>query len=86
MGKISPFRAIKNLDLEIFEGEIIGLIGRNGSGKTTLLKSIFGELRPESGKIETDGRVILLSGVIQVLFHTYQGGERITIGKGIWHR
>ena len=32
-------------------------------GKTTLLKSIFGELRPESGKIETDGRVILLSGV-----------------------
>ena len=63
LGKISPFRAIKNLDLEIFEGEIIGLIGRNGSGKTTLLKSIFGELRPESGKIETDGRVILLSGV-----------------------
>ena len=61
-GRMVPFRAIEALSLKVNEGETIGLIGRNGSGKTTLLRSIFGSLKPFSGRISTKGRVILLSG------------------------
>jgi ABC-2 type transport system ATP-binding protein len=43
--------ALKNINLQIFEGEILGLLGPNGSGKSTLLKLILGMLKPDTGKI-----------------------------------
>lgn len=43
--------ALKDVDFEIEEGEIVGLIGPNGSGKTTLLNCISGVLVPTSGRI-----------------------------------
>jgi len=43
--------ALKELDLEIGSGEIVGIIGPNGAGKTTLLNIISGILRPSRGKI-----------------------------------
>lgn len=43
--------ALKNINLEINEGEIVGLIGLNGAGKTTLLKCISGLLQPKEGSI-----------------------------------
>src|SRR3954465_9336295 len=39
------------LDLTVYEGERIGLIGANGSGKTTLFKILTGEVTPESGGV-----------------------------------
>ncbi len=45
------FPAIKDVFLEIFENDFIGVIGPNGGGKTTLLKVILGLLTPMSGKI-----------------------------------
>lgn len=48
--------AVQNLDFEIREGEIIGLIGPNGSGKTTTLNLITGFLTPTSGKITYKGK------------------------------
>lgn len=53
---------INGVDFEIFEGDIVGLIGRNGSGKSTLLKAISGMIKPSNGTIITRGRVILLAG------------------------
>ncbi len=47
--------ALKNINLEIREGEFIGLIGQNGSGKTTLAKLINGLLKPTKGKVYVDG-------------------------------
>jgi ABC-2 type transport system ATP-binding protein len=47
--------ALKDLDLEIREGEIFGYLGPNGSGKTTTIKMILGLLFPTSGKIEVLG-------------------------------
>ncbi|MFB6203473.1 MAG: ATP-binding cassette domain-containing protein [Candidatus Nanohaloarchaea archaeon] len=48
--------AVKDLDLEIDEGEMIGYIGANGAGKSTTVKMLTGILQPSSGTIEVDGR------------------------------
>jgi branched-chain amino acid transport system ATP-binding protein len=50
--------AIHNLDFEVTEGEIIGLIGPNGSGKTTTLNLITGFLKPDTGRITFRGEEI----------------------------
>ena len=47
--------ALKNIDLEIPAGSIVGLLGPNGSGKTTLLKLAAGLLTPSSGEIVACG-------------------------------
>jgi ATP-binding cassette subfamily F protein uup len=50
---------LHNANLLINEGDRIGLIGRNGSGKTSLLKMIAGLERPDSGRLQTWGKVII---------------------------
>jgi len=60
--KIRTIKAIDEINLEIKKGEVVALLGPNGAGKTTLLKAIGGVLRPESGRIETSGRVFTLRG------------------------
>jgi ABC-2 type transport system ATP-binding protein len=62
MGRIpyDEFWALNDIDLEIKEGETIGLLGHNGSGKSTLLKCMAGILMPTSGEIRTVGRLAAL--------------------------
>ncbi|MCQ1534114.1 energy-coupling factor transporter ATPase [Methanosarcina sp. KYL-1] len=47
--------ALRNINLEIEEGEFLGIIGRNGSGKSTLALHLNGLLRPEKGKVTVRG-------------------------------
>lgn len=49
---------LKDISIQVFEGEILTIIGPNGAGKTTLLKSISGLNSPSSGSIEFYGRRI----------------------------
>jgi lipopolysaccharide transport system ATP-binding protein len=49
--------ALNGLDLDIHEGEKVGIIGRNGAGKSTLLKAMAGIYPLQSGTIETSGRI-----------------------------
>jgi len=51
------FWALKDVDLEVRHGEVLGLIGRNGAGKTTLLKILSRITKPTSGWAEIYGRV-----------------------------
>ncbi|MBV9889382.1 MAG: ATP-binding cassette domain-containing protein, partial [Rhizobacter sp.] len=51
-------RAVDGVSFEVMPGEIFGVIGPNGSGKTTLFNSVLGQIRPDAGKIELDGRDI----------------------------
>lgn len=48
--------ALKGIDVEIPEGQIIGLLGPNGSGKSTMLKLIAGLYRPNQGEVRVFGR------------------------------
>ena len=50
--------AVKGLNLDVYEGEIVTLIGANGAGKSTTLRTISGLLRPRSGEIQFEGRKI----------------------------
>ncbi|MFW6311240.1 MAG: ABC transporter ATP-binding protein [Nanoarchaeota archaeon] len=49
--KYNEFHAVKNINLNIEESEIFGIIGPNGSGKTTILHSIVGIISPTTGHI-----------------------------------
>jgi ABC-2 type transport system ATP-binding protein len=48
-------QAVKNINLNMKRGEIVGLLGPNGSGKTTTMKMILGILKPDSGTIVVEG-------------------------------
>lgn len=50
--------AVKNLSLEIKDGEIFGFLGPNGAGKSTTIKMITGILTPDSGTIEVNGTLM----------------------------
>ena len=50
--------AIKGINFEVDDGEIVTLIGANGAGKTTTMHTISGLLKPYSGSIELDGKDI----------------------------
>ena len=49
--------ALKNINLKIYSGESVGIVGQNGAGKSTLLKMIAGVLEQTTGKIEKQGRI-----------------------------
>lgn len=49
---------LKNINMKFFKGKIYGIIGRNGSGKTVLLKCICGFLRPTSGHVSVNHKII----------------------------
>ncbi|MGA2159072.1 MAG: ABC transporter ATP-binding protein [Dehalococcoidia bacterium] len=51
------FWVLKDINLEIKQGETLGIIGRNGSGKSTLLKILARVLYPDSGTIDINGKV-----------------------------
>lgn len=53
----TPFEktAVKNVNIEIEEGELVGIIGHTGSGKSTLIQHLNGLIKPTSGKIFIDG-------------------------------
>ncbi len=56
-----PVEALKDVDMEVRAGEVIGLVGDNGAGKSTLIKAIAGAQPADSGSATFDGRPVRLS-------------------------
>lgn len=75
--------ALKGINLEVKQGEIVTLIGGNGAGKTTTLRTISGLLKPREGKITFEGK-----NLIDYKSHdiVYQGISMIPEGRGVFAR
>lgn len=58
--QIETFTAVDDVSFQIYEGDMLGIIGTNGAGKSTLLKAITGVMEPRSGSIERYGTVSAL--------------------------
>lgn len=51
-------QAVRDVSFDVQPGEILGLIGPNGSGKSTLFNCILGQLKPESGEVKVNGKIV----------------------------
>ena len=52
-------KALRGIDIDVPDGEIVALIGANGAGKSTLLRTISGLVKAESGSVTLDGKELL---------------------------
>lgn len=75
--KKSTFNALEGINLEIKNGERIGIIGHNGAGKSTLLKVISGILKPTHGSIEVHGNIQPLIEIAAGFNPEFTGRENI---------
>jgi len=76
-------QAVKGVDFEVREGELVSLIGSNGAGKTTTMKAITGTLALKDGDIEYLGRSIRGQGPWDLV---RQGLAMVPEGRGVFTR
>ena len=57
--------ALESADLELYSGEVLGVIGDNGAGKSTLIKVLCGAVIPDSGEILLDGKKVTFTSPIE---------------------
>lgn len=76
-------QAVKGIDFEVHEGELVTLIGSNGAGKTTTMKAITGTLGLNSGDIEYMGKSIKGQGPWDLV---KQGLAMVPEGRGVFAR
>jgi len=81
-----PIQALRGVDLKVYPGEIVALIGSNGAGKSTLLMTLCGIVRPRAGRVIYEGQdvtglpphVLMRQGMAQV-----PEGRRIFPGMSV---
>ncbi|MEP6722872.1 MAG: ABC transporter ATP-binding protein [Variovorax sp.] len=76
-------QAVKGVDFEVHEGELVSLIGSNGAGKTTTMKAVTGTLPSSAGEVEFMGRSIKGRGAWDLV---QEGLVMVPEGRGVFTR
>src|ERR1700747_2788509 len=83
VNSVEDFWALKNVSLEIKQGDVVGFIGRNGAGKSTLLKILSRITEPTEGRITISGRVASLLEVGTGFHQELTGRENVFLNGAI---
>jgi teichoic acid transport system ATP-binding protein len=75
--KYKEHHALSKVNLTVYQGETVGIIGTNGSGKSTILKIITGVLNPSAGRVTVNGRISALLELGAGFNQEYNGIENI---------
>ncbi len=81
--KAEDLWALRDVSVEVPQGQTLGLIGPNGSGKTTLLRIIAGILRPTEGRVTTRGRIAALLALAAGFHPELTGRENVYLNASI---
>jgi branched-chain amino acid transport system ATP-binding protein len=75
--------AVKGIDLDVYSGELVSLIGSNGAGKTTTMKALCGLLTPQAGEVRFKGQSIAGRGAWDLV---KDGLVMVPEGRGVFAR
>ena len=75
--------ALHDVDLDVSPGSVLGVVGANGAGKSTLLTVIAGILPPDSGTVETRGRLVSLLELGAGFHPDFTGRENVYVNASI---
>lgn len=76
--------ALQGVDIEVFKGEVVGLIGKNGSGKSTLLQIVAGLMNRSGGEVDISGRISSLLELGAGFNPDFTGRENIYLSGAIY--
>lgn len=77
------FWALRDVDLRVLAGDVVGIVGRNGSGKSTLLQLVCGTLEPTAGRLATRGRIAPLLELGAGFNPEFSGRENVRLSASI---
>src|SRR5690349_3146505 len=63
--RFGAVQALTDVDLDVYRGEVVALVGDNGAGKSTLVKVIAGVHPPDTGQLTFDGRPVHVTSPAQ---------------------
>jgi len=83
--------ANSDVSLTVLPGEIHAVLGENGAGKSTLMKIIYGAVKPDAGRVEVDGRPVVIRNPqearalgIAMVFQHFSLFDTLTVAENVW--
>lgn len=81
--KFSEFTALRDVSFDVYNGDVLGIIGRNGAGKSTILKIISGIMKPTKGTIVRNGNIVPMLELGSGFDYDLSGRENIFLNGAI---